>query len=151
MKLETLVWASMYDDTVRFAEHNVATLDPSHMCAPKIEPEVGFWISAAQVAGVRDHRLRVQKLDVQPVDFVAAGLHAALIVGEPILVTFANIPTLVGQLPKFTVALARNGDVVAEGRGAMRPKRYSARRSPARRQSDQAQRAKGRSLDHGRR
>jgi 2-keto-4-pentenoate hydratase len=40
LKLETLVWAAMYDDTVRFAQRNEATLDPARLCAPKIEPEI---------------------------------------------------------------------------------------------------------------
>jgi 2-keto-4-pentenoate hydratase len=143
LKLETLVWASMYDDTVRFAEHNVANLDPSRMCAPKIEPEIVFKMSGAQVADATDAAAVLSSVEwlalgfeiidcayrdwkFQPADFVAArGLHAALIVGEPLVVTSANIPTLVEQLPKFTVALARNSDVVAEGSGR------NALRSPA--------------------
>jgi 2-keto-4-pentenoate hydratase len=135
LKLETLVWASMYDDTVRFAERNPATLDPSGMCAPKIEPEIVFKMRSAQTAdaadaaavlgGVEWLALGFEIIDCvylnwrfQPADFVAArGLHAALIVGEPLVVTSGNLPTLVEQLPAFTVALARNGDVVGEGSG----------------------------------
>src|SRR5688572_17647094 len=40
LKLETLVWARMYDGTVRFAENNDASLPVNGMCAPKIEPEI---------------------------------------------------------------------------------------------------------------
>jgi len=143
LKLETLVWASMYDDTVHFAERNVATLAPSRMCAPKIEPEIVFKVRGAQAADAADAAavlgavewlaLGFEIIDCvyvdwkfQPADFVAAqGLHAALIVGEPFIVTPGNIPTLVEQLAKFTVALARNGDVVGEGSGR------NALRSPA--------------------
>ena len=143
LKLETLVWASMYDDTVHFAERNVATLDLSRMCAPKIEPEIVFKVRAAHAGDAADAAgvlgavewlaLGFEIIDCvyvdwkfQPADFVAAqGLHAALIVGEPFLVTPGNIPTLVEQLAKFTVALARNGDVVGEGSGR------NALRSPA--------------------
>ena len=143
LKLETLVWASMYDDTVRFAAHNTATLDIARMSAPRIEPEIVFKMSeapaadatdaASVLAGVEWLALGFEIIDCvykdwkfQPADFVAArGFHAALIVGEPILVTPGNIPALVEQLPKFTVALARNGDVVGEGSGR------NALRSPA--------------------
>ena len=46
LKLETLVWAHMYDDTVRHAEGDAASLDISRMCAPKIEPEIVFKMRA---------------------------------------------------------------------------------------------------------
>ena len=42
LKLDTLVWARMYDDTVRYAEDGVATLSLGHMYSPKIEPEIVF-------------------------------------------------------------------------------------------------------------
>src|ERR1700692_4121629 len=42
LKLETLVWAHMYDDTVRYAPGNAASLPLASRCAPKLEPEIGF-------------------------------------------------------------------------------------------------------------
>src|SRR4029077_16522722 len=39
-KLETLVWAPMYDRTVHYAAGGRASLSISGMCSPKIEPEV---------------------------------------------------------------------------------------------------------------
>src|SRR4030095_9947334 len=42
LKLETLVWAHMYDDTVRYADGSEASLSISKMIAPKIEPEIVF-------------------------------------------------------------------------------------------------------------
>src|SRR5580693_4349727 len=42
LKLETLVWAHMYDDTVRYADWNDAKLSIASMVAPKIEPEIVF-------------------------------------------------------------------------------------------------------------
>lgn len=42
LKLDTLVWARMYDDTVRYADHNEATLPLARFFAPKIEPEIVF-------------------------------------------------------------------------------------------------------------
>lgn len=42
LKLDTLVWAHMYDNTVRYAENGVASLSIGHMYSPKIEPEIVF-------------------------------------------------------------------------------------------------------------
>ena len=135
MKLDTLVWAHMYDDTVRVTSGNEATLSLSQMISPKIEPEIVFKMKAPLGAGVTDAAAALEAVEwlalgfeiidcpyvdwkFQPADFVAAyGLHAALIVGEPRAVTAANIPDLVEQLPKFKVRLAKDGDVVEEGSG----------------------------------
>ena len=134
LKLETLVWASMYDDTVHDARDLVAGLSIGRMSAPKIEPEivlrlarpVSFCLDAAGVlAHVEWIALGFEIIDCvyadwkfQPPDFVAAfGLHAALVVGEPLMVTDDNIVGLVEQLPQFTVQLAKNGQVVAVGSG----------------------------------
>ncbi len=38
LKLETLVWARMYDDTVRYADWNDGKLSIATMFSPKIEP-----------------------------------------------------------------------------------------------------------------
>lgn len=46
LKLETLVWAHMYDDTVRYASTDAAALDIGRMFAPKIEPEIVFKLGA---------------------------------------------------------------------------------------------------------
>jgi 2-keto-4-pentenoate hydratase len=40
LKLETLVWAHMYDDTVHFSDGNSATLALAHPRSLKIEPEI---------------------------------------------------------------------------------------------------------------
>jgi len=42
LKLQTLVWSHMYDDTVQYAEGGAATLSRAKMVAPRIEPEVVF-------------------------------------------------------------------------------------------------------------
>jgi 2-oxo-3-hexenedioate decarboxylase len=135
LKLDTLVWAHMYDDTVRFANTNEATLSLAQMISPKIEPEIVFKMKAPLVPGVTDAAAALEAVEwlalgfeiidcpyadwkFQPPDFVAAyGLHAALVVGEPRLVTRSNIPELVEQLPTFKVRLAKNGAVVEEGSG----------------------------------
>jgi 2-oxo-3-hexenedioate decarboxylase len=133
LKLETLVWGHMYDDTVHFTSGNAASLSIAKMVAPKIEPEIVFKLrepvagadAAAILAGVEWIALGFEIIDCvfadwqfQPVDFVAAyGLHAALVVGEPQPVTVDRIPALVDQLPKFKLRLIKNGELVEEGSG----------------------------------
>jgi 2-oxo-3-hexenedioate decarboxylase len=135
LKLDTLVWAHMYDDTVRFANRGDASLSVGRMFSPKIEPEVVFKLkrpvaagdlnAAAVLEAVEWLALGFEIIDCvfqdwkfQPVDFVAAfGLHAALIVGEPKQVDASEIPTLVEQLPRFKVRLMKNGELMEEGSG----------------------------------
>ena len=134
LKLDTLVWAHMYDDTVHPAAGNEATLPIDRMFAPKIEPEIVFTLKhplgataepAAALEAVESIALGFEIIDClfpdwkfQPADFVASrGLHAALIVGDALAVHPGNIPALVEQLPVFTVKLMKNGQVVAEGGG----------------------------------
>jgi 2-oxo-3-hexenedioate decarboxylase len=132
LKLETLVWAHMYDDTVVLSSGE-ATLSIERMMAPKIEPEIVFKVrepvagadAAAILAGVEWIALGFEIIDCvypdwqfQPVDFVAAyGLHAALVVGQPRPVTPELIPVLAEQLPKFKLTLSRDGNLVEEGSG----------------------------------
>jgi 2-oxo-3-hexenedioate decarboxylase len=133
LKLQTLVWAHMYDDTVREASAGVPpSLD--RMIRPKIEPEIVFKLAraidpgadaAGALASVEWLALGFEIVDsvypdgkFQPADFVAAyGFHAALIVGEPRAVTPSGIPALIEQLPKFTVRLLKDGALAAEGSG----------------------------------
>ena len=42
LKLETLVWAHMYDDTVQQSNSNSGTLALAHFRSLKIEPEIVF-------------------------------------------------------------------------------------------------------------
>jgi 2-keto-4-pentenoate hydratase len=127
LKLDTLVWAHMYDHTVRYADANVATLSLAHTISPKIEPEIVFKMKAPLPTGITEAAAALEAVEwlalgfeiidcpyagwkFQPADFVAAyGLHAALIVGEPRPVTAPDIPELVEQLPKFKVRLSRGG------------------------------------------
>jgi 2-oxo-3-hexenedioate decarboxylase len=135
LKLETLVWAHMYDDTVTMAGDNTASVAIGRMCAPKIEPEIVFKLRAPIEAGNQDPVSILRSVEwlalgfeivdsvyadwkFQPSDFVAAyGLHAALIVGEPRLIDDAGLSAIPEQLPTFPVRLSRNGTVVAEGSG----------------------------------
>ena len=135
LKLETLAWASMYDDTVRFASGGEASLDVGRMIAPKIEPEIVVRLASPLPAGLTDPvavlghvewlALGFEIIDCpyagwkfQPADFVAAyGLHAALVVGEPWRPAPDTLQALADQLSAFTVALSKDDAVMAQGGG----------------------------------
>jgi 2-oxo-3-hexenedioate decarboxylase len=135
LKLDTLVWAPMYDDTVLETRAAIASIPVARMCSPKIEPEIVFKLRAsidltrpeavAILEAVEWLALGFEIVDsvfadwkFQPADFVAAyGLHSALVVGEPRSVDARAIPALVDQLSQFRVRLFRNGELAAEGSG----------------------------------
>jgi len=134
LKLDTLVWAHMYDNTVRLADGNAATVAIAAMVAPKIEPEIVFKLKAPVPVDADAHAaldaiewiaLGFEIIDsvypewkFTPVDFVASyGLHAALIVGSPLAVDASNAASLAEQLASFTVTLQKNGETVAQGSG----------------------------------
>jgi len=136
LKLETLVWAHMYDDTVHYSDRNSATLSIAHPRSLKIEPEIVFCLrERTNVEGAPDATpalMRTEWLAIgfeiidcpfpdwkfQPSDFVASfGLHAALVIGEKIPVRPEAIPTLVDELSSFKVRMSRNGAFVEEGSG----------------------------------
>lgn len=133
LKLDTLAWASMYDDTVTYASDGHATLAIGRMIAPRIEPEIVVKLAAPLPAGLTDPvevlrhvewlTLGFEVIDppyadgkFQPADFVAAfGLHAALVVGAPVAVTPDTRAALAEQLGAFSATLAKGDDVVAQG------------------------------------
>lgn len=134
LRLETLVWAHIYDDTVHYSEGNAATLEIGQLVAPKIEPEIVFKLRAplegtadpaAALDAVEWIALGFEIIDCpypdwkfQPADFVAAlGLHAALVVGEPTPIDPWSMKGLIDQLAQFTLRLSRNGEVVETGSG----------------------------------
>jgi 2-keto-4-pentenoate hydratase len=133
LKLPTLVWGHMYDDTVVYARDRTASLSIARMLSPRIEPEVVFKIrhapasadAAAVLESVEWVALGFEFIDCpfpdwkfQPVDFVASfGLHAALVVGEPRPIRRDEIQMLAEQLGSMKVRLAKNGELVEEGFG----------------------------------
>jgi len=131
LKLETLVWAHMYEDTVRYS---VEEIELPYWRSPKIEPEIVFKLkqqpaSGADVGAVLESvewiALGFEIIDspfpdwqFKPADFVAAfGLHLGLVVGEPMHVTSDVIPQLVEQLASFKVRLFRGDALAEEGSG----------------------------------
>ena len=134
LKLDTLVWAHMYDDTVHYAKAGHASLQINRMFSPKIEPEIVFKLKRPLAAGLDPEAtldavewlaLGFEIIDCvfpewrfTPADFVAAyGLHAALVIGEPIPITASNIPVLVDQLARFRARLLKNGELAEDGSG----------------------------------
>jgi 2-oxo-3-hexenedioate decarboxylase len=134
LKLETLVWASMYDDTVAIGTCRYE-ISLEHVISPRIEPEIVFKLNqtiprpgmdaAAALECVEWLAIGFEIIDCpfpawqfKPVDFVAAlGLHRALVVGEPTAVDAGSIPALVDQLAACKIKLFRNGALVEEGLG----------------------------------
>lgn len=143
LKLDTLVWAHMYDDTVSFAEGGTGSHSLGRTRTPKIEPEIVFKMRHALAPGTTDPTAVLESVEWLALgfeiidcvyadwtfgvaDFVAAyGLHTALVVGDPMPVAPASIPALAEALPRFTVTLACDGYTVEEGSGR------NALRSPA--------------------
>jgi 2-keto-4-pentenoate hydratase len=134
LKLETLVWAHMYEDTVHCSEGNSANLSISHYRSLKVEPEIVFGLkqpvgagadAAAALACADWLALGFEIIDCpfqdwkfQPSDFVASfGLHTALVVGERVQVQPDLIPKLVEELPRFKVRVSKHGEFVEEGSG----------------------------------
>ena len=135
LKLETLVWAHMYDDTVRHTAANDASLSVANLRSPKIEPEIVFKIKVPLPMGMLEASdvldavewlaLGFEIIDCpfpdwkfQPADFVANfGLHAALIVGDPMAIVPDRMSAIAEALAGFTVTLSKDDQPVAQGSG----------------------------------
>jgi 2-keto-4-pentenoate hydratase len=135
LKLETLVWAHMYDDTVHYSESNSAALALAHSRSLKVEPEIVFGLKAPVTGEASDAAAALASADwlaigfeiidcpfpdwkFQSSDFVASfGLHAALVIGERVQISADLIPDLVTQLPQFKVRVSKHGEFVEEGSG----------------------------------
>jgi len=143
LKLDTLVWAHMYDDTVHQANGNSATLALPRPRSLKIEPEIVFGLKQPIASDAAEAESALEATDwlalgfeiidcpfpgwqFQPSDFVASfGLHAALVIGERTRVNSHMIPKLVDELAQFKVQMFKNGELIEEGSGR------SCLRSPA--------------------
>jgi 2-keto-4-pentenoate hydratase len=135
LKLETLVWAHMYDDTVHCCDSNSAALTIAHPRSLKIEPEIVFGLkqpitgqnleAAAALESTDWLALGFEIIDCpfpewkfQPSDFVASfGLHAALVIGEKIQIQPDLIPSFIDNLSRFKVRMSKDGTLVEEGSG----------------------------------
>lgn len=142
LKLETLVWAHMYDDTVRYSDEDSdsTTLTLAHRRSLKIEPEIVFGLKQPIVTEGLDAPAALESTEwlaigfevidcpfpewqFQPSDFVACfGLHTAVVIGERVQVQPDLITTLADELSRFKVRMScsnrsKNGEFVEEGSG----------------------------------
>ncbi len=144
LKLETLVWAHMYDDTVHYTGNDIknaqnsCTLSVAHPRSLKVEPEIIFGLKRsissadpqkdAATAALESTAWIAVGFEIidcpypdwkfQPSDFVASfGLHAALVVGHRVEIQPEQIATLVEELPRLKVRVSKNGEFVEEGSG----------------------------------
>ncbi|WP_394830505.1 fumarylacetoacetate hydrolase family protein [Pendulispora rubella] len=135
LKLDTLVWAHMYDDTVHFTDAASTSLTLPYYRSPKIEPEIVIKLREPVPAGLEaaaDVLPRVEWVALgfeiidcpfpdwtfKPADFVAAfGLHLALVVGPPLRVEAGAIPALVESLASFKLTLSKGDQLVEKGAG----------------------------------
>jgi 2-keto-4-pentenoate hydratase len=135
LKLETLVWAHMYEDTVHYSDGNSGAVSIVHPRSLKVEPEIVFGLKRAVKGESSDAHAALEASDwlalgfeiidcpfpnwkFQPSDFVASyGLHAALVVGERVQVRPDLIAKLVEELPRFKVRVSKRGEFVEEGSG----------------------------------
>ncbi|WP_394841193.1 fumarylacetoacetate hydrolase family protein [Pendulispora brunnea] len=135
LKLETLVWAHMYDDTVHFTDASSTSLRLPYYRSPKIEPEIVIKLREPVPTGVEAAADVLDKVEwlalgfeiidcpfpdwnFKPADFVAAfGLHLALVVGPPLRVEAGNIPALAESLASFKLTLSKGEQLVEKGAG----------------------------------
>jgi 2-keto-4-pentenoate hydratase len=135
LKLDTLVWAHMYDDTVHEASSNSAAHSVAGRVSPRVEPEIVLKLKAPPPASGADAAAVLDTVEwvalgfevndcvfpdwkFVPADFVAAyGFHTALFVGEPRTITPDRILPLVDALATFKLRLLKNSELVEEGSG----------------------------------
>ena len=133
LKLDTLVWGHMYDDTVHQTSGNSGNLHIVHPRSLKIEPEIMFGMKEAIASPISDAAAALAAVDwialgfeiidcpypdwkFQPGDFVASfGLHAGLVVGERVPIKPDRIPALVEELSRFKLRMMKGGELVEEG------------------------------------
>jgi 2-oxo-3-hexenedioate decarboxylase len=135
LKLDTLVWAHMYEDTVHTADSDEAGFAPSRYGTLRLEPEIVVRLNQPLTAAGLDAVKVLEAVEwvavgfeiidcpfpnweFKPADFVASfGLHRALIVGKPLNVEPSMIPQLADDLARFKLKLFRDGEPVEEGSG----------------------------------
>src|SRR5262249_32945927 len=129
------MWAHVWSHTVHFARNDRAMLDLRPFVQPRIEPEVVFKLKAPVPAtddplavlaatewiapGFEIVQSHFPDWKFKAADCTAAfGLHGALVVGAPLLVTEANRAALAAALPVCGATLARGETIVDLGVGA---------------------------------
>jgi 2-keto-4-pentenoate hydratase len=130
------LWAHVYDTTLRRAPEGRATLSLAGMAAPRIEPELVLGLRSAPPAEAPTPQSLLRSVAWIAVGFEVVdchfadwrfsladavadfGLHAALVVGAPLVLEPDRDEGLLGALARCTLTLERNGEMVATGAGA---------------------------------
>ncbi len=129
------MWAHIWRHTVHRAPNGVATLPLKGFVQPRIEPEVVFGLEAAlpasgdpaaalacvawMAAGFEIVQSHFPEWRFTAADCTAAfGLHGALVVGAPVVLTPELRANLHELLPRFQLTLRRGADVVDRGVGS---------------------------------
>ena len=132
--MDTVIWAYVYEQTVRFAENNRAELSLANTYSCLIEPEIVFKLIAPITAADTEAVAILEKVGwlalgyevvdcnfpdwkFVPTDAVADfGLHWRLIIGDTFPVTDPG--KLAEDLRSFRATLSKNGEVAANGTGS---------------------------------
>lgn len=127
------IWAYVYDATTVEVSDGRAATDPAPLLQPQIEPEIQLHFASAPPPG-GDEEAVLACVDwialgfelvqcpypgwrfTTPDAIAASSLHGRLVVGAP--VEAAGIDDCAERLRSCRVVLSRNGEEVAEGRGA---------------------------------
>jgi 2-keto-4-pentenoate hydratase len=135
LKLETLVWAHMYHDTVHYASGDSAEFQLPYDRSSRIEPEIVFKLKQPIPSAGLDAAAVLENVDwlaigceiidcpypdwqFKPADLVAAyGLHLALVVGQPLSLEPGLVSTLVNGLASFKLRISKDGQFVEAGSG----------------------------------
>jgi 2-keto-4-pentenoate hydratase len=122
--LDTVPWASMYDDTVLYAQDNYIEFSLSKMIAPKLEPEIVMKLKKPLTSGRNNPVEVLQAVEwialcyevvdnpypewkLTPADFVATfGFHAALLIGMPRHIEEEDLAKLAEQLENCELTLS---------------------------------------------
>jgi len=127
------IWAHVYDSTVTYLDEPTGNLAIGHLAQPRIEPEIVLHFKSAPRATENEREL-LSNVDwiahgyeivqshfpnwkFRAADTIAAfGLHGALVIGprRPI----EGLVDLPRTLRNFTITLAKNGKVEAQGGGS---------------------------------
>ena len=126
------IWACVYDSTVTCLDEPTGSLAIGHLVQPRIEPEIVLHFKSAPRA-TEDERELLSNVDwiahgyeivqshfpdwkFRAADTIAAfGLHGALVVGPKRPVE--GLADVVRKLRTFTITLAKDGKVEAQGGG----------------------------------
>lgn len=129
------MWAHVWQHTVHHARDDRATLSLQGLVQPRIEPEIVFGIALPLPASDDPQAMLGSVAWVAPgfeivqshfpdwkftaADCTAAfGLHGALVMGTPLVLTPDNRGTIADLLPRFRLTLSQAGSAVDRGVGA---------------------------------